>query len=377
MRKTIFWLHLVTGVLAGLVILVMSVTGVLLMYQRQITTWADGARVTPPSAGAQRLPIETVLARWNEREPKLPSSVTISSDPRAAITLAFGREKILFVDPYTADIVSEGSAKVRAFFQSMIDWHRWLAMSGENRPIGKAITGACNMGFLFLVVSGFYLWWPRNWSWNGLRAVISFDFSLSGKARDWNWHNAAGFWSALPLAIVVFTATFFSYPWATDLLYRATGNEPPPKPAGPARTENRASPEKPPADTSWNLAGVNAAWNLVEQQMPGWKTITLRLPVTGSLHFTADRGHGARPDLRAQFTIDPKTNVIAKTETYGSYNAARRIRLWIRWIHTGEAGGFVGQTIAGLASAAGALLVWTGFALAFRRFTKRKGETSP
>ena len=38
MRKTIFWLHLITGVLAGLVILIMSVTGVLLMYQKQRKT---------------------------------------------------------------------------------------------------------------------------------------------------------------------------------------------------------------------------------------------------------------------------------------------------------------------------------------------------
>ena len=43
MRKTIFWLHLITGVVAGVVILIMSVTGVLLMYQKQITAWADGA----------------------------------------------------------------------------------------------------------------------------------------------------------------------------------------------------------------------------------------------------------------------------------------------------------------------------------------------
>jgi uncharacterized iron-regulated membrane protein len=93
---------------------------------------------------------------------------------------------------------------------------------------------------------------------------------------------------------------------------------------------------------------------------------------SGTLNFTVDRGSHARPDLRSQITIDPKTGSIEKAETYSSYNAARKIRLWVRWIHTGEAGGFIGQTIAGIASAAGALLVWTGFALAWRRFIKRK-----
>jgi hypothetical protein len=36
-------------------------------------------------------------------------------------------------------------------------------------------------------------------------------------------------------------------------------------------------------------------------------------------------------------------------------------------VHTGEFYGATGQTVAGLASAAGAMLVFTGLSLAFRR----------
>jgi|GEM_PF-2469048 len=42
-RKGLFWLHLIAGVAAGVVILVMSVTGVLLTYERQILAWEDHA----------------------------------------------------------------------------------------------------------------------------------------------------------------------------------------------------------------------------------------------------------------------------------------------------------------------------------------------
>jgi uncharacterized iron-regulated membrane protein len=307
-----------------------------------------------------------------------------------AVALSWGREKTLFINPYTGAVVSEGSKAVRSFFQMMIDWHRWLGMSGESRPIGKAITGACNLGFLFLVVSGIYLWWPR--SMKALRAVIAFDFSLKGKARDWNWHNVAGFWSAIPLFFLVVTATFFSYPWATELLYKATGNEPPAKPAsGPGAGGKRAEGksggsaggrgerqgggrEGSDVDAAPDFTGLGTHFALAQRQVEGWNNITLRMPSApgGALNFTIDRGNGARPDLRSQITVDPKTGSIEKTETYESYNVARKIRLWVRWIHTGEAGGFIGQTIAGIASAAGALLVWTGFALAYRRFFKRK-----
>ena len=104
-------------------------------------------------------------------------------------------------------------------------------MAGESRPTGRAITGASNLMFLFIVVSGLFLWWPRTWTWAAVRNVIWFRGGLPGKARDFNWHNTIGFWSAIPLAIIVAGGVVISYPWATALVYRAYGEQPP-APAG-------------------------------------------------------------------------------------------------------------------------------------------------
>ena len=51
-RKVLFWSHLTVGIIGGLVILMMSVTGVLLTYERQIIAWADprNYQVAPPAA---------------------------------------------------------------------------------------------------------------------------------------------------------------------------------------------------------------------------------------------------------------------------------------------------------------------------------------
>jgi uncharacterized iron-regulated membrane protein len=42
--------------------------------------------------------------------------------------------------------------------------------------------------------------------------------------------------------------------------------------------------------------------------------------------------------------------------------------MWARFIHTGEAGGILGQTLAALVSAGAAVLVYTGLLLAWRRW---------
>ena len=198
LRKVIFWLHLLAGTLGGIVILIMSVTGVLLVYERQITAWVDRSQdIVSPSPGATRLPVETLLVKVREVRTVLPSAITLRSDPSEPAALNFGRDRMLFVNPYTGEVFGEGSQKIRVVFPSVTDWHRWLGAQSASRDSGRAITGACNLIFLFLVISGPYLWWPRTWTWSQVRGVTWFRRRLSGKSRDFNWHNVIGFWSAV------------------------------------------------------------------------------------------------------------------------------------------------------------------------------------
>ena len=67
-------------------------------------------------------------------------------------------------------------------------------------------------------------------------------------------------------------------------------------------------------------------------------------------------------------TVDGETGTTLKREGYAAMPAGRKAIGWLRFIHTGEAFGVTGQTIAGLASLGGVMLAWTGVALALRRF---------
>lgn len=364
LRKIIFWCHLPVGVIAGAVIFTMCVTGVLLSFEKQITSWADtqGFRSAPPAAETTHLPVETLLAKASEARGNAPSAVTIKSDPAAPAEIAFGRETTLFVNPYSGAILGEGSQKVRSFFRTVTDWHRWLGAKGDNRNVARAITGACNLGFLFLVASGFYLWWPRSWNRKALRSVTWFRRGLPSKARDFNWHNVIGFWSAGPLFIVVLSAVVISYTWAGNLVYRIVGETPPApranQPVAPAGANN-ASP----------IDNLNSAWVRAEQQVNDWRSISLQLPTaaTAPLTFNIDSGNGGQPQKRAQLVLDRETNNVVRWEPFSTYTRGRQLRSILRFAHTGEVIGIPGQVIAGLVSTGGAFLVFTGLALAIRR----------
>ena len=290
------------------------------------------------------------------------------SDPAEPASVEFSRNALVYLDPSTGAVLGEGSQPVRRFFREVENWHRWLAAGIESRAAARGVTGACNLLFLGLVLSGFYLWLPR--SRRQLRPAIWFRRGVSGRARDWNWHNTIGSWRLAPLLIIVSSGVVMSYPWANALVYRITGNEPPRQGAGGRGGGERGGAERSGgriADVSF--AGINAAWLRAEAQEPGWKTITLRVPGDSSapLVFSLDRGDGGRPDLRSQLTLRRRDAALLKWEPFSANNAGRRLRSWIRFSHTGEAGGIAGETVAALASLGGVFLACTGISLAIRR----------
>ncbi|HEX8295334.1 MAG TPA: PepSY-associated TM helix domain-containing protein [Chthoniobacteraceae bacterium] len=372
LRKFIFWTHLAVGLAAGLIVFVLSVTGVLLAYERQLTAWADrGFSIAAPAVQPAPASLREIVQSANRLEPKLaPTAVVLKSEVTAPVAVSFGRERTLFFHPHSGELLGVGASGIRTFFQRTLGLHRWLTLTGARHDTGRAITGACNLGFLFLVVSGFYLWWPRSWSPQALRAVIFPSSQLRGKARDFNWHNSLGFWSAPVLLVVVGTGVIISYTWAGNLLYRASGTTPPPARAPEMRPR---TPAGPPAALQLP-ATFDSLVEQARQQVAGWRTINLRLPPgkDGALSFTIDSGHGGRPDLRSQLTL-AADGKIQQWEPFASTPRGRQLRSWARFLHTGEAGGIIGQTLAALASAAGAVLVWTGFALSWRRFRNRRG----
>ncbi|MBY0505868.1 MAG: PepSY domain-containing protein [Bryobacteraceae bacterium] len=357
MRTVLFWLHLCLGIAAGAVILVMSVTGVLLTYEKQMTAWMDTQNL-PALSSAAPLPVETLLERARGADGKLPASVTIYSAPGQPVQASFGRE-VRCLDPASGQSVGIAHAGIRQFFRSVTEWHRYLAASGPSRPTGRALTGAANLAFLFIVTSGLYLWLPKVYTRASIRAVAWFRGGLRGKARDFNWHNVLGVWCVVPLFFIVLGGTVISYAWASNLVYTLTGTKPAAAAPAPAAAKG-------PVD----LAGLNQLWQRAATQVPGWRTISLRVPASNDapVTFVIDGGYAGQPQLRTSLTLDRAGQTLT-AENFASFNAGRQWRTWLRFVHTGEYYGLPGQTIAGLATAATVILVYTGIALALRRLS--------
>ncbi|MBN8232555.1 PepSY domain-containing protein [Corallococcus macrosporus] len=423
LRSVLFWIHLVSGLVVGLVVAVMSFTGAAIAFESEIVDWADrdARHAAPPAQGTPRLTLEEMIAKAKEAKPAAqPSGVTVSPEPDSMVTVALGRGAAVYVHPYTGEVREQGAQGWRAFFHTMEELHRWLAASGDNRAVGKAVTGVSNLAFLFLGITGLFLWWPRKWTLRSMRPTLWFRRGLKGKARDFNWHNVIGFWSLPVLVVLTASGAVISYRWASNLIFTLTGNEPPAA-QGPMATPPVPVPTPAPGTKPQPLDAQFAA---VMKQSNAWEAITLRLATPpgpggqggpraeggaprgegGPRAEGAPRGEGGprgegrggpggpKGPQASAFTVreqerwplfatntvsvDPFTTQTLKTETYADFNSGRKVRTWMRFLHTGEALGWVGQLIAALASIGAVFLVYTGYALSWRRFVPRR-RTQP
>lgn len=426
-RTILFWTHLVVGVAAGLIVALMALTGSALAFEKELVAWSerDARRIAVTSPGTSRLAVDDLLARVREQVPGgAPSSVTVYADPSFAAAISYGRTNTVYADPFSGRVCQPGSRRLRDFMQLMLSWHRWLGREGERRDVGKAVTGVANLAFLGLALSGLYLWWPRQWTLRHLRVIAVPSLKGQGKARDWNWHNAFGLWAAPVLIVLTATAVPISYRWGGDLIYALTRT---PRPAGggaPGPGSGPAVEVPTPAADARPLA-LEQILTGVREQIPNWEQMTLRLTAgdsrgggaresraggggasgapgqdriqgsdgrssqpagrearvereqrtapTSSPVMVSVKEIGGRPRFAShQLTLDPFTGAVLRQERFADLDRARQLRSWTRFLHTGEALGPLGQAVAGLASLATGILVWTGLALTWRRWMRHR-----
>jgi uncharacterized iron-regulated membrane protein len=381
-RRIIFWTHLACGIVAGIAVFTMSLTGVLLTYERQINNWvAESHYVQEPAAA--RMPLADLVGLQQLAQPDQPASaVVITNDPGAPVTFRAGRRGGLNLNPYTGEPMHLESPGLERFFGAMTSFHRWFSIEGENRAIARQITGVSNVIFFFLVLSGMYLWLPAIWKWGMFKVRLAFRSNYpTSKIRDFHWHHIFGIWAAIPLLAVVYSGAVISYPWAANLMYMAFGAEIPaagggrggPPNPGPGQQRPTAGPV---LGNSGDLAVAPTFLSLdtllaKAQTEAGneWNRLTLTLPKAeqNAVQIEVDRGNGAQAFKRYTLSLDRTTGEVVSVQNFADTPEAQRLRGITRFLHTGEVLGFWGQTIAGLASLAALFMVWTGFALSWRR----------
>jgi uncharacterized iron-regulated membrane protein len=373
LRRWLFGAHLCCGAIAGLLIFFFAITGSLLAYERPILAHADKSYKVHP--GPTRLAISELVHRL----PFQVTAVTVSAKSDAPILFTAGRRDLWMVDPQTGDVLGTPSPRLRRFFTTMTSLHRWFGLEANHRQAAAAVKGAAILVFLFLLLSGAVLWLPSRLTSSAFRIRSRFIKRSTWRARAWNWHHVAGLWAGLPLLVIVGTGIIMAYPWANALLFRLAGTPVPPRSEiGQTRAANHELRAHRESDSSLGRTeahqpDLDSAFATVAASHPGWRTITLRFEPDrekNSLTFTVDDADGGRPAAKTQVAVTTAEGSRLKLHElpFTSQPKGQRWRAWVRFTHTGEAAGWLGETLALISAVGACVLALTGLQMFCQRF---------
>lgn len=371
LRKTLFWSHLVVGVSVGIIIFIMSATGVLLTYEKQLLEWDESRYKVSLQLDKQKLSIDEILDIARAKHPDEDHFyIRQFQDQSRAIPVWAGQNSYL-ISPYTGEVLQTGESRVLESVHWLTDLHRWLAFTGENQKIGKEVTAYSNLLFIFLIITGAYLWLPRRIRWSSIKQHSLFKRRYKNThAKHFNWHHVFAIWAIIPLFVIAITATVFHFHWANDALYSIYNEE------APGPRQKREPVALIDGKQTYERLFGKAKQHALESGVSDWHSMWLEFGrEAGNTRFWIDPSLGNSYERAYALFLDNDTANVVRVKRGEDWSRGDQAWGVARFLHTGEYYGIVGQTIAGFSSLAACFLVFTGFTLSWRRLVNAKGNT--
>jgi uncharacterized iron-regulated membrane protein len=235
LRRAMFQIHLWCGVIIGLYVALIGLTGSALIFRPEIESalrphlyvlQASAAPTTHATLDQMLATAAKALPNWQPMGfDQLPASPTAAPTQPVLLYLSarpghtaiaphsFTPDQLLaYFDPRTGTLL--GSRSRYAGVLGLAENFHYYLLVGQR---GYIVNGVLAIAFLGIALTGWILWWP------GIRRIIGalkihgiFHSRYHHGHRNWkrlNWdlHSTGGFWSNPALILVIVTGIFFVF----------------------------------------------------------------------------------------------------------------------------------------------------------------------
>lgn len=380
MKKAFRKIHLWLSVPFGLIIMVICLSGAALVFEDEVTELCRRDLYYVEKVSGAPLPVEYLIEKVAGTLPDsvAVTGVSISSDAERAyqVNLSKPRRASVYVDQYTGEV--KGRHERAPFFLTMFKLHRWLldGMKPDGGIFwGKMIVGVSTLMFVFVLISGIVIWWPRTKKAlkNSLKIAVG-----KGRRRFWyDLHVAGGMYALVLLLAMALTGLTWSFSWYRAGFYKVFGVEMKQRAGHGAPQTAHGTPQTAHGGKSGRNSSEEgrrnrehtspyACWQQVYEELKarnaGYKQITVS---NGSASVSFERFGNQRAADR--YAFNPQDGEITEVTLYKDTDASGKMRGWIYSVHVGSWGGIFTRILTFIAALLGGTLPLTGYYLWLRR----------
>ncbi|WP_069130084.1 PepSY-associated TM helix domain-containing protein [Rhodohalobacter halophilus] len=378
-KKAILFLHRWLGLITGAVVLILSITGAIFVFQKEFTHWLRHD-VMYVEAETQRLSVEEMYGLTADalEVDRLSYGLTTYKDPgRSWTAFSFTRPdepswtyfgsieeyKTAYLNPYSGEVLTIIDEE-KDFFQIVKGIHWSLLLS---TPIGQPIVAWSTVIFLVLLITGMVLWWPKKWNKNGRKRSFNISWKSKWRRLNYDLHNVLGFYSLILAFVIGFTGLYWAFPMVQKTLhFIGTGEYSMPQ------TEQEVV-QSVVGDSSVD-SPLEAAYRNAWDRFPDADNISFIRPAgtTGVIRAIV-RGDDKTYYEKSEMAFDRYTGEIVHVDDYDEKNRGEKLIAMNYDIHVGAIGGIPGKILAFLLCIVSGSLPVTGFIMWWDK-RKRNGK---
>lgn len=375
-KKLISRLHLWLGLISGVVIFIVSITGCLWVFQEEIESFTSSLptiekqnnQVIPPvearKLAHQIFPGRLVHGTLYEAE----------NDPIKVIFYEYEPEfyHTVYLHPYTGEVL-EVENNLTGFFPFVLEGHRYLWLP---KNFGEQVVAWSTVIFAIMVLTGIILWWPNSKKSRRNRLTLDWKENTKWKRKNYDLHSVLGFYVSFLAVVTIFTGLIMAFEGLQADVYNSIGGE---KEVVWRVPENTSSPGK----SYRSLSRMDMLFYDLKEAYPQAVDLEFHYPMSSSEAIYVEIGYEEGVYYNADYRFYDQNSLeeISSPTIYGVYSQTGFPEKVMRMnydIHVGAIGGLPGKVIAFFASLVCASLPVTGGFLWYgRKFKKKKLKPFP
>jgi uncharacterized iron-regulated membrane protein len=388
-------IHLYLGLSVGLVVMITCFTGSILVFEKELQEVFNHERYYVQPKGP-RIPLEEIIRSLKTNYPGAKiTGIKVYSDSKRSIEVGLIRPekdkgkaerteakqkrpenknqlpgnkkdeksdtapghatRTAFIDPYTGKVLDLYVYR-ETFFYKVFALHRWLL--GSNNGVGKYIVGVATFLFMFILLTGVILWWPKTKRILFNRLKIKADSGW--KRLNHDMHIVFGFYSAVFLFIFAFTAMSWSFSWFNKGIYTITNS-----------TAENPQPPQSIYEGSKRKVTIDQGFSWAKSNFRNSESFNIRAPKDSiGIYSITALASGASDSQSDVYYMDQYSGVIIGSLKFADKNPGQQIRAQIKPLHTGSIFGLPGKIIAFITCLLGFTFPITGVIMWLNRLKK-------
>lgn len=368
LRKLIGQIHLWLGLASGLLVFVIAITGCIYAFQEEIQDATQPYRFVESQDKPFVLPSTIMHIAKQQLPGKHVHAVMYQGKTHAAKAIFYGSGTdtyyyFVYVDPYSGEVLNV-SDESHTFFRFILDGHYYLWLPPD---IGQPIVASATLVFLVMIISGIFLWWPRNK--NGRKQRFKIKWDARWRRKNYDLHNILGFYIAVLALVFAITGLVWGFQWFSATYYAVASG-------GKEFVEYQSPVSKPAVVDSTQKPVLDRLWLKLKNECPATGAMELHTPDDSAsciaVNINPDPTTYWKTDYRYfdQYSLE-ELSVKHLWGRFHNTSASDKLMRMNYDIHVGSVLGLAGKILAFSASLIIASLPITGFLIWWGRRNKK------